>query len=152
MSFQFLSSYDISDNLSEEELQKVPDYVRKLDGKVIGIAGYMVPTDMMKTDVSQFLLVNMNDNCCFGGVPKVTEFIFAELKDTTAKYTNFPIAVVGTFSISTDGQEKVLYRMKVEKVIPSRDKVFWDIMRSAPTFPGSTSFGSSFSYGNSNYE
>lgn len=80
-----------------------PD-VKQLEGQQIFLKGYMYPT-RQSTDLTTFLLVKDNQQCCFGGQPEVTDMILVQLPARiAADYTASLVSVAGTFRIKpTEG-------------------------------------------------
>ena len=58
----------------------VPDAARSMDGRNVLLKGYMYP-GKQQTDITQFLLVRDQGDCCFGGNPKITDRVLVQLKD-----------------------------------------------------------------------
>jgi len=75
-----------------------PD-LKSLTGKKIFIKGYMYP-EKNTTHLSNFVLVKDNQQCCFGGQPKLTDMILVEMEDgKTANYRPGLVSVAGVFHV-----------------------------------------------------
>ncbi|MFM2094173.1 MAG: hypothetical protein RIS70_1297 [Planctomycetota bacterium] len=59
--------------------EAVPSEVLKLDGKKVFIKGYVHPSVKEMGAVKQFVLVGDMKQCCFGGPPKVMEFVNVDI-------------------------------------------------------------------------
>lgn len=80
--------------------EKMPGWLRNLDGKRVRIRGFMKP-GLLLTGIPQFLFVRDTGLCCFGPKGKVYDMIAVTLKaGTTTDYIELrPFDVVGTFRI-----------------------------------------------------
>jgi hypothetical protein len=81
-------------------VERMPEWLRGLDGKRIRVRGFMKPSSLSE-GLPQFLLVRSTDMCCFGPKGKVYHMIAVILKrPTTTDYIELkPFDVVGTFHI-----------------------------------------------------
>lgn len=69
----------------------------KLDDQKIFLKGYMYPTGQTE-GLTGFILVKDNQECCFGGEPKLTDMVLIKMKDgMTAKFYRSLVSVAGTF-------------------------------------------------------
>lgn len=77
--------------------------VKQLDGKKIKLRGYILPSTLFKeTDISEFVLVRDNQECCFG--PGAALFDCVVVKMNPGRTTDFvtrPVTVEGKFKIDT---------------------------------------------------
>jgi len=102
----------------DEELPEIPEEVRALDGKMVGITGFMNPVRFDREGVSEFLLVNNILGCCFGATPKMNHWIRARMKEgERAKFYAYDeLTVYGELEVSEeleDGYVMSIYRMTV---------------------------------------
>lgn len=65
--------------LKEQFDKRVPEHVRKLNGKHVSIRGFMLPVETKKDRVETFLLMVDQASCCFGRVPEPNEWIVVEM-------------------------------------------------------------------------
>jgi hypothetical protein len=86
--------------VTSDAVQRMPSWLKGLDGKKIRIRGFMYPT-FEPTGIEQFVLARDNQICCFGRDPKVYDLIAIEMKSgkTTNYIPNRPFDVAGTFRI-----------------------------------------------------
>ena len=71
--------------------------VKALNNEKIFVKGYMYPTGQTE-DLTSFLLVKDNQQCCFGGQPALTDMIYVEMQDgKTVNYSQSLMAVAGVF-------------------------------------------------------
>jgi hypothetical protein len=99
----------------------IPDWVRKLDGSKIAVAGFMVPFDVEDNGVLSFSIVKSILVCCFGQTPRVNENVMCQMPEgKPAKFLiNIPLRVSGTLHVAEvkeDGYVVSLYSMDVDKV------------------------------------
>src|SRR5215212_1719661 len=73
--------------------------VKKLDGKVVRIRGYILPS-FQQSGIKQFVLVRDNMECCFGPGAALHDCIVVEMSaGTTTDFTVRPVTVEGKFSV-----------------------------------------------------
>jgi hypothetical protein len=101
------------------EGMKLPDDVRALDGKKVGIAGYMMTIEEVE-NIHEFLLVEAFWSCCFGVPPNVNQVVMVKIEaDKGVEYTSSPVLVLGTLSVGEeieDGFVTSVYRIKATSV------------------------------------
>lgn len=107
--------------IPKEKLPKqIPDDVQAFDGKKVEVSGFMLPVDVEENgDVKVFFLMRDIASCCFGGAPKLNEWVLVTAgKNFTARYTGYaPIAVTGTIEVGEKieyGRVTSLYRLEAE--------------------------------------
>jgi hypothetical protein len=102
--------------------EAVPAEVMKLDGKKIFIKGYVHPSVKEKGAVKQFTLVGDMKECCFGGAPKVTDFVDVNIVgEDTIRYSWRLRKLAGVLRVDpmmarTNGLEGPCYRLDAEIV------------------------------------
>jgi len=105
LSMQDIAMEDILDSLLyPEEYEdgefEFPDRIKRNDGEVISIVGYMIPLEWKETTVPEFMLVRDLLGCCFGGSPQPDEWINVIMEGKGAEYFPYiPVIVTGTFKI-----------------------------------------------------
>ncbi len=86
--------------VTKDCIEKMPQWLRDLDGKQIVIRGFMKPLEYM-TDIESFLFVRDSSLCCFGSNPLIHDMIYVKLNPE--ELTNYielrPFDVSGTFRI-----------------------------------------------------
>lgn len=84
-------------------IEKMPRWLRKLDGKTVRIRGFMRPGFVL-TNISRFTFVRDTSLCCFGSNPKIYDMIAVTLKPgTTTDHIELrPFDVVGKFRIELE--------------------------------------------------
>lgn len=81
---------------------ELPADLKALDGKQISIVGYMIPGQMERGNVRDFMLVRDLMGCCFGGTPMPDEWIDVTMDEgAKAEYRPYmPMRVTGVLSLS----------------------------------------------------
>ena len=87
-----------------------PDWLKSLNGVHVRIRGYMRP-GFEAEDITEFLFVRDNGECCYGPIPKIYDMIAVELTDgeSTDLIEGTPFDVEGTFRIEPHADEVELY-------------------------------------------
>ncbi len=96
------------------------DKVKQLDGKMIRIRGYILPS-FQQNGIKQFILVRDNMECCFGPGALLHDCVVVEmLPPATATFTVRPVSVEGSFSIrelkGPDGNYLAIYHLDGKEV------------------------------------
>ncbi len=85
------------DKEAEFDRAFLTDKINDLDGKRIRIRGYILPS-FKQTNISKFILVRDNQECCFGPGAALCDCILVKLeKGQEIDFTVRPITVTGTF-------------------------------------------------------
>lgn len=86
--------------VTPDAVEKMPTWLRQLNGKRVRIRGFMFPP-FQETGIARFVLARDNQICCFGRNPKIYDLIAVTMKSgTTTDYIqNRPFDVAGTFRI-----------------------------------------------------
>lgn len=110
--FSTLSGFDW------QEGQELPATIRALQGKKIGITGFVRSFDGSDEDITGFWLVDQNCDC--EGIPKMNEVIVCWMPEgKSISNDGSPIRVVGTFEVGEqkDGDYVTsIFRINVESV------------------------------------
>jgi hypothetical protein len=100
----------------------VPAEVRALDGRQVGIFGFMLTLGDPER-VTEFVLVESLWGCCFGAVPELNQTILVQLdSQTTAAYSAAPMLVSGRLEVGERGEAGFvtsLYRIVEAKLQPA---------------------------------
>ncbi len=94
--------------------------IEKLEGRVIRIRGYILPSFQQK-GITQFVLVRDNMECCFGPGAALYDCIVVEMESgKSTSFTVRPVAVTGEFSIKPlkgpDGKHLAIYHLQGQEV------------------------------------
>ena len=82
--------------------QKLPDWLKGLEGKPVRLRGFMHPQSaFQETGIGRFTLCRDTGVCCFGPKPTLYYLVFITMKNgqTTHYIDNRPFDVVGKFHI-----------------------------------------------------
>lgn len=100
--------------------QQIPDSVMDFDGKRVQVRGFMLPIKVSEDGhVEQFFLFRDLASCCFGGYPKMNEWVYIKIPKTMKvnMVAYAPIAVTGTISIGEKiefGRVTSIYRLEAD--------------------------------------
>lgn len=77
------------------------DQIRAFDGKVVKLRGYILPSTLFReTNISEFVLVRDNQECCFGPGAALYDCVVVNLVGSTrTDFTTRPVTVTGTFKL-----------------------------------------------------
>jgi hypothetical protein len=77
------------------------DEIRALDGKVVKIRGYILPSTLFReTNIDEFVLVRDNQECCFGPGAALFDCVVVNLiNGVKTDFTTRPVTVTGTFHL-----------------------------------------------------
>lgn len=98
---------------------QVPAAIKKLSGRKIVIAGYMMPLKWKKDRVVEFLVLSNTMACCYGATPKLNEVIVVKSKQGVEATLDAPVFFHGTLSVAPvveDGYLSAIYAMECERV------------------------------------
>jgi hypothetical protein len=73
-SFETLGGFALPGEAGCEQL-KFPSSVVALNGKVVQLTGFMLPLKIEDGKVSEFLLLKDQNACCYGRMPRLSEWI-----------------------------------------------------------------------------
>ena len=110
------------DPVTSDCVEKMPEWLRGLNGKKVRLRGFMKPSTQ-SSGIPEFLFVRSTDLCCFGPKGKVYHLIATKLKQgTTTSYIELkPFDVVGIFRIEKieldDGLIFLLYHIDDATII-----------------------------------
>ncbi|NDC63163.1 MAG: DUF3299 domain-containing protein [Planctomycetia bacterium] len=98
----------------------VPGRVVALDGQLVRIRGYILPS-FQQSGLTQFVLVRDNQECCFGPGAALHDCVVVRMRP--GRSTNFsirPVAVAGVFRLEElrgpGGKHLAIYAMEGEAV------------------------------------
>ncbi|MFZ5496187.1 MAG: DUF3299 domain-containing protein [Verrucomicrobiota bacterium] len=102
--FDKLASYEFvappDESKAKEAEAQIPAPVRELDAKKVTVTGFMLPVKMHEGLVTEFLLVKDPMMCCYGVMPKVTEWVVVKMNGKgVAPLMDVPITFEGTLKV-----------------------------------------------------
>lgn len=112
------------DEYEDEETADLefPADLKRLDGREVSIVGYMIPGEIDRGNVRDFMLVRDLMGCCFGGAPMPDEWVDVIMEeDAKAEYRPYmPMRVTGIMTLGGEQDEAGfalgIYRMKATEV------------------------------------
>ncbi|WP_315853464.1 DUF3299 domain-containing protein [Neorhodopirellula pilleata] len=95
--------FDIEKDAPFDE-KKLNDTLRFLDGRKVKLRGYILPSTLFKeTDISEFVLVRDNQECCFGPGAALFDCVMVEMVGTAnTDFVTRPVTVEGKFVFDPD--------------------------------------------------
>lgn len=116
-----------SDDITEDDVKRLPNSVKLLDGKRVRIRGYMYPT-FEETGITSFVLTSNLRLTNFGKAFRAYEMVLVDLigGTTTENQDLKPIEVIGVFELKPsfeDGRPQLLYSLIDAVVLPAKEVV-----------------------------
>jgi len=99
----------------------IPAPARAFHGKKVSIRGYVVPVDVNRDGISEFILSSNIDSCHFGIIGGPDEWIYVTMAEgrRMPRPGIMPVTVFGVLQVGEDmrlGAVDSLYRMRGERV------------------------------------
>ena len=91
-----------------------PEKVAKLDGRKVGLTGFMYPLQQGES-IQYFCLLRTTQTCCYGPRPQFNQYVFIEMDAPTPFYRLDPVSCVGKFRVEPAPDEGYIYRLEGEK-------------------------------------
>lgn len=105
--------------------EQVPVEIKAYDQKVLGVKGFMLPLKVQNGLVTELLLMRDQSMCCYGVVPKITEWISVKMVGKGVKpIMDQPVTLFGRFQVGEvreNGYLVCLYRMEADRMVTSLD-------------------------------
>ena len=114
------ATWDVLGGFYYVEGKALPENVRALQGKKVGVTGYMMAMGEFE-DIHVFALVESQWSCCFGTPPDVHQVVEVTLDDHEAgvELVPIPVLVLGVLDVGEvreDGWVVSVYRLKADTV------------------------------------
>ena len=118
-------SFDVLCGFDYETHPAIPSRVRAYNGRLVQIAGFMLPFDYNPAGVHTFALLKDRSACCYGATPRMNDWILVEMADggTVPVMKDTPLEVRGRLQVGAEktgndinGQVECLYRMRGDQV------------------------------------
>lgn len=124
ISFKDLAGFPITETIRNAKPGAVrgllPNALLALDGQRVALVGFMLPTQLNKEKVTQFLLLRTRSACCFGVPPELNEMVEAlAAKGPVTALMDTPVKVVGRLHVQEHREGTLLcsiYQIDVEDV------------------------------------
>jgi hypothetical protein len=93
----------------ESATSQIPSLIRELDGREVGVKGFMLPVKVEGGMVREFLLMRDQSMCCFGVMPKVNEWVAVTMAGRGVRaMMDQPVTVFGTLRVGEVYEHGVL--------------------------------------------
>jgi hypothetical protein len=110
------------DGVYEKEM--LTDEIRKLDGKVIRIRGFILPSSIFQQKgINRFVLVRDNQECCFGPGAALYDCMMVEMEPgKSTDFTTRMVAVKGVFTVDDqsyryeDGNPYAVFKLVASEI------------------------------------
>ena len=99
--------------------EQIPAAVKAFDRKRVSVKGFMLPLKVEAGVVKEFLLMKDQSMCCYGNMPKITEWISVKSKGVKP-IMDQPVSVEGRLRVGAlreNGYLVGLYEMDGERLI-----------------------------------
>jgi hypothetical protein len=126
VSFAQLSSFTCNvpaDNtaaVSQVQAQ-VPEHIKTLNAKPVAVTGFMLPLKTEGGLTSEFLLLRNQSACCYGVMPKLTEWVIVRARGKGVKaIMDTPVTAVGALhvgAISEGGILAGIYKLDCDRIV-----------------------------------
>ncbi len=121
--------YEVDEDAAPSEATKlagqIPRAIQELDGREVGVRGFMLPIKMEGGLVREFLLMRDQSMCCFGVIPKINEWVAVTMSGRGVRaMMDQPVTVFGTLRVGEVYEHGVLggiYRMEGEELAGALD-------------------------------
>jgi len=78
----------------------IPPNVRKLDGQLVSLEGFMLPLKVEGGLVTELLLMKDQSQCCYGVIPKINEWVSVRLEERGVKpLMDVPVTLHGKLHV-----------------------------------------------------
>jgi hypothetical protein len=115
-----LASWTVLGGFDYEEGMALPEAARALDGRKVGMTGYLMTLEEVE-DIREFLLLESVWSCCFGIPAQLNQVILVDVvAEGGIQFTTWPILCLGRLSVGEemeDGFVTSVYRLHAEKVL-----------------------------------
>lgn len=103
---------------------QIPAKVRELDAKKVAVTGFMLPVKMNEGLVTEFLLMKDPSMCCYGVMPKITEWVVVKMVGKgVPPLMDVPVTFEGTLKVGTlfeGGYPSGLYLLQGERRVEQK--------------------------------
>jgi hypothetical protein len=103
--------------------EQIPPAVKAFDHRKVSIKGFMLPLKVQNGSVTEFLIMKDQSMCCYGTVPKITEWVNVKTAGAGIKpIMDQPVSILGTLHVGAmreNGYLIGIYQMDGEKMVDS---------------------------------
>ena len=101
--------------------EQIPSTVKAFNHKKVFIKGFMLPLKVDNGVVTEFLILKDQSMCCYGNVPKITEWVSVKTASKGIKpVMDQPVSIEGTLHVGAmreNGYLVGIYQMDGEKMV-----------------------------------
>lgn len=101
--------------------EQIPAAVKAYNLKKVSIKGFMLPLKVDNGSVTEFLILKDQSMCCYGSVPKITEWVSAKTTSKGIKpVMDVPVSFEGTLHVGAmreNGYLVGIYQMDADKMV-----------------------------------
>jgi hypothetical protein len=91
------------------EEERIPASIRSLDGRLVGVKGFMLPTRLEGGLTTEFLLMRDQSMCCFGVIPQINEWVEVIMDGRGVRpLMDQPVTVFGRMQVGATYESGVL--------------------------------------------
>ena len=105
---------------STNTLYQIPDRVKALDDHGVALSGFMLPMKYEGRFTTEFLLLKDRSLCCYGAVPRITEWVNVQMGGRGVKpILDQPVTVCGTLHVGDvrqNGDLVGIYRLEADEM------------------------------------
>ncbi|MBX7123183.1 MAG: DUF3299 domain-containing protein [Opitutaceae bacterium] len=100
--------------------EQIPGWLKSLNGRKAKVTGFMLPTKLENSLVTEFLLLSDPMMCCYGAVPEMNQWIVVRMKKGGVKpIQDVPVSFYGDLKIGAmfeNGYMTGIYLLDCEKM------------------------------------
>lgn len=100
--------------------EQIPDWLKSLNGRKAKVTGFMLPTKLENSLVTEFLLLSDPMMCCYGAVPEMNQWIVVRMKKGGVKpIQDVPVSFYGDLKIGAmfeNGYMTGIYLLDCERM------------------------------------
>lgn len=93
---------------------KFPDQLKSLDGELVNLVGFMMPTDQFR-NITEFMLLPVPLTCYFCARPPMRDVVQVLLDTPAKEMVNEPVIVGGTLEVHEGAKQMFFYTIKNAK-------------------------------------
>jgi hypothetical protein len=101
--------------------EQIPTAVKAFNRKKVSIKGFMLPLKVENGSVTEFLILKDQSMCCYGNVPKITEWVSVKTAGKGVKpIMDVPVSIEGTLHVGAmreNGYLVGIYQMDGDKMV-----------------------------------
>jgi hypothetical protein len=106
---------------TDKSNDQIPARVKAFNQKKVSIRGFMLPLKVSAGEVTEFLIMKDQSLCCYGSVPKITEWVSVKTTGHGVKpIMDQPVSMLGTLHVGAmreNGYLIGIYQMDGDKLI-----------------------------------